>query len=70
MYATLNRGTEKQAEVVFDVVNGVGTFGFNASNYNDTNNIIEISVGSLIYSTSRVFKVTYAYEVPQGEIKI
>lgn len=32
------------------------------------NNIIEISVGSLIYSTSRVFKVTYAYEVPESEI--
>ncbi len=68
MYATLNRGTDNQSEVIFDVVNGVGTFNFNSAKYNAGDNIIEISIGSLIDSTSRVFKVTYAYEVPQSEI--
>ena len=68
MFATLNRGTDKQAEAVFDVVDGVGTFTFDSSNFNSTNNVIEISIGSLIDSTSRVFKVTYKYEVPEGEI--
>ena len=68
MFATLNRGTDKQVEVVFDVINGIGTFTFNSSNFNSTNNVIEISIGSLIDSTSRVFKVTYMYEVPEGEI--
>ena len=68
LYATLNRGTEKAAEVIFDVVDGVGTFTFDSSNFNDGNNTIEISVGSLIYSTSRVFKVTASYEVPESEI--
>ena len=68
MFATLNRGTDKQVEAVFDVVDGVGTFTFDSSNFNSTNNVIEISIGSLIDSTSRVFKVTYLYEVPEGEI--
>ncbi|MBQ2665165.1 Ig-like domain repeat protein [Methanobrevibacter sp.] len=62
MFATLNRGTDKEVEVVFDVINGVGTFTFDSSNYNDVKNIIEISIGSLLNSTSRVFKVTYLYE--------
>ena len=69
MYATLNRGTDKEIEVVFDVINGVGTFTFDKENYNDANNLIEISVGSLLYSTSRIFKVTYSYNVPENEIK-
>ena len=70
MYATLNRGTDKQVEVVFDVVDGIGTFNFDSNNFNASNNKIEISIGSLINSTSRVFKVTYLYEVPESEIPI
>ena len=68
MFATLNRGTDKQKEIAFNVVKGVGTFTFDSSNFNSTNNVIEISIGSLIDSTSRVFKVTYLYKVPEGEI--
>ena len=68
LYATLNRGTDKQIEVIFDVVGGVGSFSFNSQNYNLINNTIEISIGSLIHSTSRVFKATYFYEVPESEI--
>ena len=68
LYATLNRGTDKEVEVIFDVVGGVGSFSFNSQNYYPNNNTIEISIGSLIYSTSRVFKPTYSYEVPESEI--
>ena len=67
LYATLNRGTDNEIEVVFDVINGVGTFTFDTSHYVADNNKIEISVGSLLYSTSRVFKVTYEYTVPENE---
>ena len=70
MYATLNRGTAKEAEVKFNVVKGVGSFKFNAENYNEANNVIEISVGSLIDSTYRTFKITSTYNVPQGEIPV
>ena len=70
MFATLNRGTDKEMEVVFDVVEGIGTFTFDSENFNSTKNVIEISIGSLIDSTSRVFKVTYLYEVPESEIPI
>ena len=68
LHAVLNRGTDKQAEVIFDVVGGVGSFSFNSQNYKPNNNTIEISIGSLIYSTSRVFKPTYSYDVPEDEI--
>ena len=68
MYATLNRGTAKEVEVKFNVVNGVGSFNFNANNYNGVDNVIEISVGSLLDSTYRTFKITSRYEVPQSEI--
>jgi nitrous oxidase accessory protein NosD len=68
LHATLNRGTEKQVEVIFDIVGGVGSFSFNSQNYKPNNNTIEISIGSLIYSTSRVFKPTYSYDVPEDEI--
>ena len=70
MYATLNRGTAKEIEVNFNVVNGVGSFAFNANNYNDADNVIEISVGSLLDSTYRTFKITSIYEVPQSEIPV
>ena len=59
LYATLNRGTDKQIEVVFDVENGVGSFNFNADNYDGANNTLEISIGSLINSTTRVFLPIY-----------
>ena len=68
MYATLNRGTDKQIEIVFDVIDGVGTFNFNAANYIAGNNTIEISIGSLLYSTSRTYKVAYTFRVPESEI--
>ena len=70
MFATLNRGTDKETEIVFDVIDGVGTFTFDASSFNATGNTIEISIGSLINSTSRVFKVAYQYNVPQSEIPV
>ena len=70
MYATLNRATAKEIEINFKVVNGVGTFKFDSANYNTTNNLIEISVGSLIDSTYRTFKITSKYEVPESEIPI
>ena len=68
MFATLNRGTDNEVEVAFDVIDGIGTFTFDASKFNSAGNVIEISIGSLIDSTSRVFKVTYSYEVPESEI--
>lgn len=68
MYATLNRGTAKETEVNYNVADGVGSFKFNSTNYNDSGNVIEISVGSLIDSTYRTFKITFRYEVPDSEI--
>ncbi|WP_305557056.1 Ig-like domain repeat protein [Methanobrevibacter sp. V74] len=62
MYATLNKENESAVEVIFNVVNGVGTFALDSQNYIAGNNTIDISIGSLFYSTSRVFKVTYSYE--------
>ena len=70
MFATLNRGTAKEIEVQFNVTNGVGTFVLNATNYNIENNIIEISVGSLIDSTYRTFKITFSYNVRASEIPV
>lgn len=70
MYVTLNRGTDKQAEIIFDVIGGIGTFKFPSQNYDVQNNTIEISIGSLIHSTSRVFKSEYTYDVPKSEIPI
>ena len=70
LYATLNRATAKEVEVKFNVVNGVGSFTFDAGNYNGSNNVIEISVGSLIDSTYRTFKITSTYNVPDSEIPI
>ena len=68
LYATLNRGTDNQVEVVFYVIDGVGTFNFNVTDYNGANNVIEISIGSLIHSTSRTYKVIYQFKVPDSEI--
>ena len=59
MYATLNRGTDKQVEIIFNVIGGVGTFSFNDSGYYGENNVIEISIGSLINSTTRIFAPAY-----------
>ena len=42
LFARLNNN----AEVNFNVINGVGSFNFNLSDYADSNNVIEISVGS------------------------
>ena len=70
MFATLNRGTAKEVEVCFKVINGIGSFKFNSTNYELENNKIEISVGSLIDSTYRTFKITSSYDVPQSEIPV
>ncbi len=68
LFATLNWGSNKAVEVNFNVVDGVGSFSFNSSDYNATNNTISITVATLIESTSRVPKIIYYYEVPQSEI--
>ncbi|ADC46107.1 adhesin-like protein [Methanobrevibacter ruminantium M1] len=68
IYATINRNTDKKAEVHFYVENGTGTFSFDKSNYLDSNNTIEISVGSLINVVDRIYSVVYAYDVPDSEI--
>ena len=47
MYATLNNGTENAVEYHFLVENGVGTIIFDTSSYQEGNNKIDISVGSL-----------------------
>ena len=68
LFATLNWGTDNPAEVNFNVINGVGSFSFNSSDYNADSNTISITVASLIDSTSRVPKIIYSYEVPESEI--
>jgi parallel beta-helix repeat protein len=66
MFATLNNETE----INFMVVDGIGTFSFNASSYKNSGNVLDISIGSLIDSTSRTFKVTYRHDVLDAEIPI
>ena len=68
LFATLNWGSDKAAEVNFRVVDGVGSFGFSSADYALVNNTISITVASLIDSTSRVPKVIYSYDVPEKEI--
>ena len=67
LFATLNRATQNETEVNFRIVNGVGTFKFNPDLFNNSSNIIEISVGSLKDDT-RMYKVFYSYNVPENEI--
>lgn len=66
LFATLNWGTDKAVEINFNVVNGVGTFRFNSSDYNSTNNTISITVATLVNSTSRVPRIIYVYEAPDN----
>ena len=68
IYATLNRNSDKKTEVHFYVINGTGTFSFDKANYLDTDNTIEISVGSLINVVDRIYSVIYSYNVPKSEI--
>lgn len=68
LYATLNRGSDKEVEVNFNVIDGVGRFTFNHENFNLTSNTIEISIGSLINKTDRIYKVFYSYDVSESEI--
>ena len=70
IYATLNRGTDKETEVHFYVINGTGSFSFDKDNYLDSDNKIEISVGSLINIVDRLYSVVYTYEVPESEIPV
>ena len=57
LYATLNR----DIEIVFNVIDGIGQFKFNNTDYKESDNLIEVSIGSLLYSTSRFFKVLENY---------
>ncbi len=68
LYATLNRGSDKEVEVNFNVIDGVGRFTFNHEDFNLTSNTIEVSIGSLINKTDRIYKAFYDYEVPESEI--
>ena len=70
IYATLNRGTDNETEAHFWVENGTGYFSFDSSNYVDTNNTIEISIGSLINVVDRIYPVFYRYDVPESEIPV
>ena len=62
LYATLNKGTESEQEVHFNVIKGVGQFNFDLTNVTGDNNFIDISVGSLS-SQERVFKSFYTYRI-------
>ena len=70
IYATLNRKTDKKTEVHFLVVNGTGTFTFDKMNYLDEDNVIEISVGSLINVVDRLYTVVYTHNVTEAEIPV
>ena len=63
LYARLNG----DVEVNFNVVNGVGVFGFNLSDYNPSNNVVEISVGS-VNDLSRYYNAFYSQNVTVPEI--
>ncbi|WP_405303901.1 right-handed parallel beta-helix repeat-containing protein [Methanobrevibacter sp.] len=62
LYATLNKGTEYEQEVNFNVTNGVGQFSFDTSKFINDINVIDISVGSL-NSQERVFRSFYTYRI-------
>ena len=64
MYATLN-----DVEVKFDVVNGVGIFSFDASDFSSESNIIKISIGSL-KDQYRTFEVLLNRALDASEIPI
>ena len=68
IYATLNRNTDKETEVHFEVINGTGTFSFNPEDYLEENNLIEISVGSILNVVDRYYEIIYSYTVPLTEI--
>ena len=70
IYATLNRGTDKETEVHFNVINGTGNFSFEKNQFSDSDNKIEISVGSLINIVDRIYTVVYTYNVPESEIPV
>ena len=70
IYATLNRGTDKETEVHFYVINGTGRFSFDKENYLESDNKIAISVGSLINIVDRLYSVVDTYEVPESEIPV
>ena len=59
LFVTLNR----EVELNFNVVNGVGKFNFKSDDFKSDNNTFEITVSSLINSTSRVPKIIYTYDV-------
>ena len=70
LYATLNRGTDKETEVHFNVINGTGSFSFDGEFYLENDNKIEISAGSLINIVDRLYSVVYTYNVPAAEIPV
>ena len=65
MYATLNDDVETR----FYVVNGVGVFSFDSQCFNNTNNEIKISIGSL-NDLNRIFKVEMSRTLESSEIPV
>ena len=68
IYAILNRETNNACEINFDVINGVGQFSFNVSDFKSDSNIIEFSVISINDDSNRLYKVFYTYNVSNSEI--
>ena len=62
MFATLN-----DVELKFDVVDGVGTFSFDAGDFSSDVNVIKISIGSLT-DQYRTFEVLMSKTLGAGEI--
>lgn len=65
MYAMLN----DNHEIKFNVVNGVGTFSFDAQNFSEGANEIKISIGSL-NDENRTFKVEMSKILESSEIPV
>lgn len=66
----MNRGTDKETEVHFNVINGTSSFSFDGEFYLENDNKIEISAGSLINIVDRLYSVVYTYNVPAAEIPV
>ncbi len=70
MYAVLNRGTQNEVEIQFNVTEGIGEFSFSGEQFiTGETNIIDIAILSL-NDHARLYKVCYTYEVPQSEIPV
>lgn len=65
MYATLNGN----AEVKFNVTDGVGVFSFNASSFSTESNVIKVSIGSL-KDEYRTFEALLEKSLDTSEISV